>query len=76
MYCANIPETPEHYFFECPKYATPRQSFLSVLADIGLDINDKVNTLNEILHGSSFKHNPLIIIDPIFVYLTTTNRFR
>ena len=75
-HCGNIPETIEHYFFECPRYAAPRLSFLNTLADIGVNINDKISTLNEILHGTSFIRNPEIILNPIFIFLTTSNRFK
>ena len=30
-FCNNIRETTEHFFFDCPKYATPRLAFLSTL---------------------------------------------
>ena len=75
-HCVNTPETTEHFLLDCPKYAAPRTSFLNSLADIGVNIVNRTDTINEILHGISFKQNPNVILNPIYIFLTTTNRFK
>ena len=70
------PESTEHFFFDCPKYATPRVSFLQALSDIGINILDRDETLHEILYGSNFYQSPNLIIDPVITYMSVTNRFK
>ena len=75
-HCPNTLETVEHFILECPYYATPRITYLQKLTDIGININDKKKTINEILYRLSFKTSPEVILDPTKVYLSVTNRFK
>ena len=76
-FCPNTLETIEHLFFDCPLYATPCIPLLqSFLADIGVNTNDRTETINEILYGISFRQTLEKIFDPTIIFLSVTNRFK
>ena len=75
-HCPNILETVEHFILDCTHYATPRINYLQKLTDIGINIIDKKQIINEILYGPSFENSPEVILDPTKIYLSVTNRFK
>ena len=75
-HCPNVIETTDHFFFECPIYATPRLAFLKILSDLGININNRSETIREILYGDNFIQSPNSIIEPTITFLTVCNRFK
>ena len=75
-YCVNVPETTDHFLLTCPQYATARRDFLSSLSDIGVNINNRNDIINDILHGMNFQHSPNIVINLTIIYLKSTGRFK
>ena len=75
-HCHQVNESTEHFLLKCPRYATLRKDFLKILTDIGVNTHSEIDTINSILYGTNFMHNPLLVIEPTIIFLTATNRFK
>ena len=67
------PESTFHYFFVCNNYQAARTTFMNSLAEQNLDVNNKLNLLNTILHGTNM--NAVSLLDIIYQYLRESQRF-
>ena len=74
-HCNQVPETLEHFILFCPHYATARQVLFDSLTDIGVNVRAYSEIISEILHGTNFINNPDIILQPVKIFLRSTNRF-
>ena len=74
--CTNTPETTEHFLLDCPVYTLARQQFLESLSDIGIDIQNRPNTIQAILHGKNDIAIASTLLHIVLNYLKQTNRFK
>jgi hypothetical protein len=76
-HCHSGNETTMHYFFLCPAYAASRLELLNNLdIKLGIDIYNKQEMLNIILHGDIVSEQIPILIEITTNYLLQTERFK
>ena len=83
--CNNIPETPKHFFLECPKYFNQRRKMLQSITDLmcpGVHYNTVMGLLGDyfckiLLEGStdlSLEDN-MLLFDIVFRFIDESGRF-
>ena len=83
--CNNIPETPKHFFLECPKYFNQRRKMLQNITDLmcpGVHYNTVMGLLGDyfckiLLEGSpdlNLEDN-MLLFDIVFRFIDESGRF-
>ena len=67
-------ETTSHYLFYCNTYAAARTTLYNSLAQLGIDVNNKTQLLQTILHGTIDYHKDLLAA--VYQYLGESKRFK
>jgi len=76
-HCHSGNETTIHYFFLCPAYAAQRVQLLNDLdTKMGLDIYNKKEMLDTILHGNIPTNKLNTLVEIVSEYITNTCRFK
>ena len=79
MNCNQTPETPQHYFLACPRYAASRERLLEVLTPIAdrLGLHTHTQLIDLILNGHIDLTNRenLELFTEVQLYITSTGRF-